>query len=62
MQNESKSKLIIEILNTLGQSVYKIRSAATHQQIDLTVKASLYLVKLTDENTLESKTIKLGLK
>ena len=55
-------KLIIEILNTLGQSVYKTRTAATLQQIDLTVKAGLYLVKLTDENTLESKTIKLGLK
>ena len=62
VQNESKSKLIIEILNTLGQSVYKTRTAATLQQIDLTVKAGLYLVKLTDENTLESKTIKLGLK
>jgi hypothetical protein len=62
IQNGSNNKLDIEIYNTFGQLVYKTTSVEALQQVDLLGVKGLYLVKVTDINSTESKTIKIELK
>jgi len=62
IQNGTRNKLIIEVFNPIGQEVYKTSSAFTFQQIDLPGSKGLYMVKVTDVTSLESKTMKIELK
>jgi hypothetical protein len=62
IQNGTHGKLIIEVFNTFGQSIFKTNSVLAIQKIDLSTEKGLYMVKVTDPTTSVSKTIKVDLK